>query len=279
MKNMKLIALLLCLSVIVCSFAGCAKTAPIVFELNGGALPEDALAEYEYSTDKELVLPTPTKQYYKFEGWSLSSDGASLLEGGKLPAEMELTDDQIKNGIKVYAVWTRLTGTISYELNGGDWEGKAGVASYDYGSRTTLPKNVEREYFKFDGWMLDGEEITEIATNQTGNLNLVAAWKQVKTKINFILLNDGAELPDAEDVFDTNGGLTLTDAAYQPTAPGAIFAGWYLTEADAKDPNTEADAITEIDSGTVDEVTLYAKWIKAPVLEDENNNNWVPTNK
>ena len=87
MKKTKLIALLLCLSVIVCSFAGCAKTAPVVFELNGGALPEDALAEYEYSTDKELVLPTPTKQYYKFEGWSLSSDGASLLEGGKLPAE------------------------------------------------------------------------------------------------------------------------------------------------------------------------------------------------
>lgn len=276
MKKTKLIALLLCLSVIVCSFAGCAKTAPVVFELNGGALPEDALAEYEYSTDKELVLPTPTKQYYKFEGWSLSSDGASLLEGGKLPAEMELTDDQIKNGIKVYAVWTRLTGKISYDLNGGAWEGKAGVASYDYGSSTKLPTNVERDYFEFDGWRLDGEEIDKIDIDQIGDLNLVAAWEQVATKINFVLLKDNAELPDADETFDTREGLDLTEEYYLPEAPGAIFAGWYFSEADMEDPSKQ---ITEIDAYTTEEVTLYAKWIEAPTLEDDNNENWVPTNK
>ena len=87
MKNMKLIALLICLSVVLCSFVGCAKTAPVKLELNGGELPADALAEYEYSTSAELALPTPTKNYYKFEGWSLNSDGSSILEGGKLPAE------------------------------------------------------------------------------------------------------------------------------------------------------------------------------------------------
>ena len=279
MKKMKLIALLLCLSVIVCSFAACAKTAPVVFELNGGVLPEDALAEYEYSTDKELVLPTPTKQYYKFEGWSLSSDGADILKDGKLPAEMELTDEQIKDGIKVYAIWTRLTGKITYDLNGGDWEGKAGVDTYEYGSNTNLPTNVEREHFEFEGWLLDGKEISKLAVSQTGDVSLVASWVQVKTKINFVLLNDDAVLPDVDELFETEDGIDdLTDDEYIPTAPGCIFAGWYLSEADAKDPNTEAVAVTKIDPDTTDEVTLYAKWIEAPVLEDDNNENWLNPN-
>ena len=278
MKNMKLIALLLCLSVIVCSFAGCAKTAPIVFELNGGVLPEDALAEYEYSTDKELVLPTPTKQYYKFEGWSLSSDGADILKDGKLPAEMELTDEQIKDGIKVYAIWTRLTGKISYELNGGDWAGKAGVDAYNYGSSTNLPTNVEREHFEFEGWLLDGEEVDKLTVSQTGDVSLKASWVQVKTKINFVLLNDDAVPPDADKLFETEDGIDdLTDEEYIPEAPGFRFVGWYLSEADAKDPNTEAVAVTKIDPDTTEEVTLYAKWIETPVLEDENN-NWLDPN-
>lgn len=278
MKKTKLIALLLCLSVIVCSFAGCAKTAPIVFELNGGVLPEDALAEYEYSTDKELVLPTPTKQYYEFEGWSLSSDGADILKDGKLPAEMELTDEQIKDGIKVYAIWTRLTGKITYDLNGGDWEGKAGVDTYEYGSNTNLPTNIEREHFEFEGWLLDGEgeEISKLTVSQTGDVSLVASWVQVETKITFVLLNNEAELPDAEELFETEDGIDdLTEDEYIPTAPGCIFAGWYFSVADMDDSSKQ---VTEIEPGTTEEVTLYAKWIKAPVLEDDNNENWLNPN-
>ena len=277
MKNMKLIALLICLSVIVCSLVGCAKTAPVKFELNGGTLPADTPELIEYTTSAELALPVPTKQYYKFEGWSLSSDGSSVLKDNKIPAEMELTDEQVENGVKLYAVWTRLTGKIEYSLEGGAWEGNAGVASYDYGSRVTLPKNVEREYFEFEGWTLDGEEIEEITADKTGDVNLVATWKQVYTPITFVLRNENASLPDADDTFETEYGLELNSEFYQPTAPGAIFAGWYLSEADCNDP--DAVPVIEIEDNTTEPVTLYAKWIEAPTIEDENNQNWVPTNK
>ena len=264
MKQLKLIALLICLTVIVCSFAGCAKTAPLSFELNGGTLSGEAPVEFK--NDADLALPEATKQYYKFEGWSLSSDGKNVLEGNKLPAEMELTDEQVEGGLKLYAVWTRLTGKIEYDLAEGAWDDAAGVASYNYGDEVELPTELSRENFEFVAWTLNGEKIETLPKSQTGDIKLVATWVQVKTPIKFELGRADAEF-DAEETFPTNSGCDLTDIFFIPSAPGCIFAGWY-TNAECT-----GEAVTEIEPGTTEAVTLYAKWAEAPPLSGDN---WVP---
>ncbi len=271
MKHMKLIALLVCLTVIVCSFAGCAKTAALSFELNGGSASD---LPVEFTNNAELALPTPTRKFYEFDGWSLNSDlSGDLLKA--LPAEMELTDEQVENGLKLYAAWTRLTAKIEYDLQGGVWaEGETPVTEYKYGEVTDIDIEPERERFDFEGWTFNGEKVKSILASQTGDVKLVAVWTQVETEIEFNLGDiEGAILEDAVDTFDTDDGCELGD--YVPEAPGYIFTGWFLTAEEAAD-ETAKNNITFIDADTTEKVTVYARWAKAPDGVTGGDDTWVP---
>ena len=281
--KIKLIALLACLTLAVCSFAGCTmpelpfdlstlpvigsmfvKTAAIEFNAGDGELVGEAPASY--SDNAALALPTAELQYYAFKGWSLNADGTGDVIT-EMPAKYALTEDQIANGIVFYAVYERLSGTIAYDLAGGEWVDAEGPASYLYGEVIELPE-VEKEHFDFVAWTIDGVEVDGITESQEGNVTFVATWVQVETEISFVLNQDGAELPSAGDVFDTEEGVDLSKDKYIPTAPGALFAGWYF-DAELTQP---AEKIAE---GTTEAVTLYAKWELTPSI---GGDNWVPAN-
>lgn len=262
MKNIKLIALLVCLTVIVCSFAGCAKTAALSFDAKGGTVAGEQ--PESYTNNAELALPTAALQYYKFLGWSLNNDGSGTLYT-TLPAELELTEEQVEFGMVLYAVWERLSATITYDLAGGAWADEEGPASYLYGETVELPE-PERQYFEFDGWYLGETQVEELTESQEGNVALVAKWTQVETQIffNFGVATD-ATLPDAEETFSTEDGLDLSKAEYIPEASGMLFSGWYL-DAELTQP------VTEIAENTTEAVTLYAKWETTPSI---GGDNWV----
>ena len=281
MKNTKLIALLVCLTLVVCSFAGCTalpfdpsdiplvgdlfvKTAALEFDAVDGELVGEAPAAY--SDNAALVLPEAELQYYAFLGWSLSEDGSNPMK--EIPAKFELTEDQIANGIVFYAVYERLSGDITYDLAGGTWVDEEGPASYLYGEVVELPE-VEKEFFEFLGWTLNGEAFDGIVESTEGDLALVATWKQVETEITYVLGLDGATLPDAESTFSTEDGIEdLSKAEFIPSVSGAIFQGWYLNADFSGEP------VTSIEANTTEAVTLYAKWAEAPSVGD----NWVEFN-
>lgn len=281
--KIKLIALLACLTLAVCSFAGCTmpelpfdlstlpvigsmfvKTAALEFNIGDGELVGEAPASY--SDNAALALPTASLQYHAFKGWSLNADGSGDLFT-EIPAKYALTEDQINNGIVFYAVYEILTGNITYDLAGGEWYDEEGPASYEYGSLVEFPE-VEKEHFEFVEWTIDGEKVDGITESQEGDITVVAVWKQVETEIFFVLGQEGATLPDAGDVFDTEEGVDLTKEKYIPKADGALFAGWYL---DAE----FTEAVDEIAEGTTEAVTLYAKWESTPAI---GGDNWVPAN-
>lgn len=276
MKNTKLIALLVCLTMVVCSFAACdlssmpvlgglfVKTAALEFDAGDGEIVGEK--PESYSDNAALALPTASLQYYAFKGWSLNADGTGDVIT-EMPAKYALTEDQINNGIVLYAVYERLVGTITYDLAGGDWYDEAGPASYEYGSTVELPE-VEKEHFDFVAWTLNGEKVNGIVESQTGNITLVATWKQVETEIFYVLGREDATLPDASKVFYTDDGLNLNDDKFVPKAANVVFAGWYL-DAECTQP------ISKIEAGTTGAVTLYADWASAPSIGGEN---WVPAN-
>ena len=283
MKNTKLIALLVCLTLVVCSFVGCTelpfdpsgipvvgdlfvKTAALEFNANGGELVGEAPAAY--SDNAALALPSASLQYYAFKGWSLNADGSGDLFLNEIPAKFALTEEQIANGIVLYAVYEQLTGTIAYDLAGGVWADAEGPTSYNYGEVVELPE-LEKDYFEFLGWSLNGEIVESLAESTEGNITLVAAWNQTDTLITYVLGLETAVLPDAEPTFSTEDGIEdLSKAEFTPSAPGAIFLGWYLTA------DFSGEQVTCIEAGTTAAVTLYAKWAEAPAVGD----NWVEFN-
>ena len=287
MKNTKLIALLVCLTVVVCSFAGCTmpelpfelpfdvsnipligdlfvKTASVEFDAADGEIVGEVPAAY--SDNADLALPEASLQYYAFKGWSLNADGTGDLYT-EFPAKFALTDEQIELGIVFYAVYERLSGNIAYDLAGGEWVDAEGPASYLYGEIVELPE-VEKDRFEFVAWTLNDEVVENITESQEGDVTLVATWKQVETEIAFVLNKDTASLPDAGDRFDTEDGVDLSKEKYIPSAPASIFTGWFF---DAE----FTQLATEIPGGTLEAVTLYARWETAPAIDGDN---WLPAN-
>ena len=113
-------------------------------------------------------------------------------------------------------------------------------------------------YYMHDGkWtdMVDSE-------NNQGNLSIKALVNDCDTKKYLIKYNmDGGDNPE------TNPSGYFKDESVKfkdPVRNGYKFMGWY------KDSNFK-NKITEIPSGTTDEITIYAKWKLFPILKTGND--------
>ena len=103
--------------------------------------------------------------------------------------------------------------------------------------------------FVFDYWKLEGGEgAYDFTTPVTGDLTLVAVWKEVGTSTVTLDYNDGTTASQTMTV--TNGGtVTLPE---NPTRQGYHFGGWKLQGA----PFNPETPITE-------DITLKAAWVPA----------------
>lgn len=137
-------------------------------------------------------------------------------------------------------IWPR-TKSITYELDGGV-NNENNVSRYKEGTIVKL-YNPTKEGAIFNGWMLDGEIVTEIPATATGNITLVATWKEIYT-ITYEL-NGGVNDPRNKTTLAKGESMTL----YAPTKAGTTFGGWMLN----------GNIVTSIDSISED-IYLVAKW-------------------
>lgn len=155
------------------------KTAPstskttynVIFDANGG---NGTIASISVEERSEITLPenTFTKTGYSFAGWATSADGnVSYSDKAKI---------SITGNITVYAKWTEITYTITYEANGGTNTDR-NPASYTFETETITLLAPSRQYFDFGGWYTDSEfsdssKKNEITKGSTGNIMLYAKW-------------------------------------------------------------------------------------------------------
>lgn len=96
-------------------------TYTVIFDANGG---NGTIANISVEEGSEITLPENifTKSSYIFAGWATSADGdVSYSDKAKIP---------ITGNITLYAKWTAITYTITYEPNGGtNADGKWTVAA------------------------------------------------------------------------------------------------------------------------------------------------------
>ena len=106
-------------------------------------------------------------------------------------------------------------------------------------------QNLVCDGYRFDGWYLGNEKVTNIPTGSTGNITLTAKWTACDYTIAYE--NIKGAINNKPNGFSTDSTtITLTDLVKE----GYTFDGWY-------NGNTK---VTTIPSGTVGNITLTAQW-------------------
>ncbi len=109
-----------------------------------------------------------------------------VYKQGESSTKVTVTDNAFTMppyAVTVDATFAAASYGITYNLNGGEWNGTAGAATYTYGvGIPTLASNVTKNGYSFAGWYdnseLTGEAVTTISTTATGAKAFWAKWNE-----------------------------------------------------------------------------------------------------
>ena len=207
----------------------------ITYQLDGGTVNSPS----EYHKDGAAVtIAMPTKKGYTFVGWT----GTDLSQ-----PTMNVTIPTGSYGDKEYiANWQANEYTFTLNANGGEVNKTTISANYD--SSYTLPTPT-RDYYTFAGWY-DGTKKYENGTwDKASNVTLTAKWTPVSYTITYNLSGGTNSSQNAKNFTVESSKISLKD----PTRTGYKFLGWYKE-------SSYSTKVTEIATGSHENVSLYAKW-------------------
>ena len=138
---------------------------------------------------------------------------------------------------------------ITYVLKGGE-NHSGNPTSYTNESDTITLQAPTKAGYKFVGWYIGDEEVTEIAKGRTGDITLTAKWKSETYKISYYKLSGGKNSTKNPTSYKVT---TTTIELKKPTRKGYDFVGWYSDSKFKKQ-------VSKIDKGTTGDIKLYAKW-------------------
>ncbi len=218
-------------------------TYTVIFDANGGS---GTIANISVEEGSEITLPenTFTKNSYIFAGWATSADGDVSYSD---KAKITVTGNTI-----LYAKWTAITYTITYEPNGGT-NADGNPASYTSETETITLLAPSREYFDFGGWYTDSEfsessKKAEIAKGSSGNITLYAKWTVAAENA----ANAINSLPAGEHKIAVTGEMTKDNL-------NDLMAA-------IKDNSTGAKVYLDLGGITID----FYDWIKCSFADCEN---------
>jgi uncharacterized repeat protein (TIGR02543 family) len=216
------------------------------FESNGGSAVEATTVEHG---DTVEAPEAPTRTGYAFGGWYTDEE----------LTEPYVFTTVVTGNVTLYAKWTIIVYTMSFESNGGS---AIEAATVEHGDTMEAPEAPTRTGYAFGGWYTD-EELTEpymFTTVVTGNVTLYAKWT-----INVYTMSFESNGGSAVEATTVEHGDTV-EAPEAPTRTGYAFGGWY-TDEELTEPYVFTTAVTG-------NVTLYAKW-SAQVTETPNEGGTV----
>jgi uncharacterized repeat protein (TIGR02543 family) len=184
----------------------------ITFDANGGndVIPASAPT----GTDGTLTsLPPATRAGYTFDGWfTLATGGIQVTES-----------TPFTESTTIYAQWTLITYTITFDPNGGTVTPTQGT-TVEGGVLASLPTPTRTGY-SFDGWftaLTGGNQVTE-STSFSANATIYAQWTPIDAETPVITAQ-----PQGGSVTVGAAGAThpLTIAA-SVTDGGTLSYQWY----------------------------------------------------
>ncbi|MCR5530334.1 MAG: InlB B-repeat-containing protein [Lachnospiraceae bacterium] len=216
----------------------------VVFDANGGS---GAPGNQTKVHGKNLTLSStkPSRTGYTFKGWATSASGSVSYSAGGTYSN--------NASIRLYAVWSINTYSVSYNANGGS--GAPGSQTKTYGVNLTLSTTKPtRTGYTFQGWATSASGSVAYAAGATYTSNsavtLYAVWK-INTYSVTYNANGGSGAPGAQT---KTYGTNLTLSATKPARTGYSFQGW---------ATSASGAVAYSAGGTYtgnSAITLYAVW-------------------
>lgn len=231
----------------------------------------EASARVDYYTvtfyDKDVELTTPAQQTV-ISGLTASAPADNLTKDGYTFSKWVTTEGgstaynfaaAVTKKTLVYASWTPVTYTITYNLDGGTVTGNPG--NYTIESNAIILNNPMKEGYTFAGW--SGTDLTEnstsvtIAAGSTGNRSYTAHWTNADYTVT-LYTNGGSSGTTLTSYQYGTGAVLPTDW----TKTGYTFGGWYDNE------NCTGTAVTTITAADTGNKEYWAKWTDniAPII-------------
>ena len=225
-------------------------TYTVTFNANGhGTAP--AAQTVESGQNATEPTPAPTATGYTFGGWYKESGCTN-----KFDFNTSITAD-----IPLYAKWTPITYTVSFNNNGGT--GTMASQTFTYNQAQTLTANTfTRTGYTFNGWntksdgsgdsYANSQSVKNLASTNGATITLYAQWK-IQT-FTVVFDKNGGTGTMANQIFTYNQAQTLTANTF--TRTGYTFNGWNTKFDGSGNSYTDKQSITLTAAG----LTLYAQW-------------------
>ena len=225
-------------------FAKFSEIYIITYTLDGGTNDANNPADYTVES-ATITLADASKDGYTFEGWY--SDAA-------FTADNEVTEIATgSTGPKEFFAKFSEIYIITYTLDGGT-NAANNPADYTVETATITLADATKDGYTFEGWYSDAaftadNEVTEIATGSTGDVILYAKFDAITYDISYTLDGGTNDANNPADYTVETATITLANAS----KTGRTFKGWY-SEA------TFTNQVTEIATGSIGDISLYAKY-------------------
>ena len=243
----------------------------ITYNGNGSTSGSTSPTYFRYNSWPTIASNGFSRTGYTFKGWSTSSTGSGV--------DYYPGNSYTQNGYPtLYAVWNRITYTITYNSNGGS--GTMSSTTKYYGTSVTLRANTfTRTGYHFVGWALSSTGSVVYDDQDTYSTNasdtLYAKWTANTYYVNF----------------NSNGGSgtmtrqTFTYGTYQNlksntfTRTGYTFTGWNRNSAGTSTSYSNGQSVRNLTSTNRGSVTLYAQWkINVEAKYDSAGGYWYVEN-
>ena len=154
-----------------------ANTYTVAYNANGGSGAPSSQTK-TYGITLTLSSTKPTRTGYTFQGWATSSTGSVAYSAG--------ASYTANAAVTLYAKWTAITYTVSYDANGGS--GAPSSQTKTYGQTLTLSSvTPTKTNYNFLGWGTSSTATTvsyKAGASYTANegITLYAIWQLAYTK-------------------------------------------------------------------------------------------------
>lgn len=217
----------------------------VCFYGNGGKTDKEV--DYLKEGDCFGKMPEATREGYIFDGWYTAQNGGSKITSDTIvPATNAMSQ-------YLYAHWILQEYHLLYQLNGGENSAK-NPEIYTVETDTVTLDSPIRKGYTFAGWYDDAlfqNPVTTIEKGSVGDKTLYAKWDANSYSITYKLNNGKNDKKNPTSFTISTETITLKPASRK----GYTFVGWYSDK-------SYKNKVTKIKKGSVENITLYAKWKK-----------------